>query len=83
MDNVERLAGQDSSTAPTIRETYDRYKPIIRDLVLADVAYQNACKNSDRENAIIEGDAVVKRTALTIVCFHCVLHFSAGICSPE
>ena len=64
--DVERLVGQDSSTAPTIRETYDHYKPIIRDLVLADVAYQNACKNSDRENAIIEGDAAVKRTALTI-----------------
>ena len=47
--DAERLAGQDSSTAPTIRETYNRYKPIIRDLVLADVAYQNACKNSDRE----------------------------------
>ena len=66
MADVERLAGQDSGTAPTIRETYDRYKPIIRDLVLADVAYQNACKNSDRENAIIEGDAAVKRAALTI-----------------
>ena len=64
--DAERLAGQDSSTAPTIRETYNRYKPIIRDLVLADVAYQNACKNSDRENAIIEGDAAVKRAALTI-----------------
>ncbi len=66
MADVERLAGQDSSTAPTIRETYDRYKPIIRDLVLEDVAYQNACKNSDRENAIIEGDAAVKRAALAI-----------------
>ena len=66
MADVERLAGQDSGTAPTIRETYDHYKPIVRDLVLADVAYQNACKNSDRENAIIEGDAAVKRAALTI-----------------
>ena len=40
---VSRSRAWPVSTAPTIRETYNRYKPIIRDLVLADVAYQNAC----------------------------------------
>ena len=57
--------GQDAP-APTVREIYEKYKPIVKNLVLTDAAYQNACKNSDRESAIMEGDAAVKRTALTI-----------------
>ncbi len=52
--------------ALTIREIYEQYKPIVKDLVLADQAYQNACNNSDKENANIEGNAAVKRAALTI-----------------
>lgn len=35
-------------------------------LVLADEAYHNACKNSDRENAYLEGGEAVRRAALTI-----------------
>ncbi|MDE6456966.1 MAG: hypothetical protein K2L38_13950, partial [Dysosmobacter sp.] len=57
---------EDTPVQPTVREIYDRYKPIVQDLVLADVPYQNACRNSDKEMAIIEGDAAVKRAALTI-----------------
>ena len=52
--------------APTVREIFEQYKPVITNLVLADTAYQNACRNSDRETAVIEGDAAVKRAALTI-----------------
>jgi len=52
--------------APTVREIYEKYKPIVKNLVLADAAYQNACKNSDRDTAIIEGDAAVKRAALAV-----------------
>ena len=52
--------------APTVREIFDQYKPVVAGLVLEDVAYQNACRNSDWETAVIEGDAAVKRTALTI-----------------
>ena len=52
--------------APTVREIFDRYKPVVAGLVLEDVAYQNACRNSDWETAVIEGDAAVKRAALTI-----------------
>ena len=53
--------------APTVREIYEHYKPIVRELVLADVPYQNACKNSDREDAVLEGNAAVKRAATTIM----------------
>ena len=70
MADVERIAEQEAdepvSAPPTVREIYDRYKPMMKELVLADVAYQNACRNSDRETAIFEGDAAVKRAALTI-----------------
>lgn len=47
--------------APTVQEMLATYKPLVRDAVLADQAYQNACRNSDRENAWIEGDAAIKR----------------------
>ena len=57
---------KDAPAQPTVREIFDQYKPVVAGLVLADVAYQNACRNSDKETAIIEGDAAVKRAALTI-----------------
>ena len=70
MADVERIAEQEADAAvtapPTVREIYDRYKPMVKELVLADEAYQNACRNSDRETAVFEGDAAVKRAALTI-----------------
>ena len=52
---------------PTVRELHDHYVPIIKNLVLNDVAYQNACANSDRENAYLEGKAAVERAAQTLV----------------
>ncbi len=71
MADVERLAGQeaeqDADAAPTVREIYEKYKPIVKDKVLADEAYQNACKNSDKETARMEGDEAVKRAALSIM----------------
>ena len=51
---------------PTVREVYEQYLPVIRGLVLEDVAYQNACKNSDKENAYLEGNAAIKRAVSTI-----------------
>ena len=47
--------------APTVQEVLATYKPLVRDAILADQAYQNACRNSDRENAWMEGDAAIKR----------------------
>ena len=51
---------------PTIRELYEKYVPIVKELVLADAAYQNACANSDRENAYLEGNEAVLRAVRTI-----------------
>ena len=45
----------------TVRELYDRFLPIVTRRVLADAPYQNACKNSDRENAYLEGGAAIRR----------------------
>ena len=68
MSDVERLAEQGASdAAPTVREIYEKYKPIIIDKVLADEAYQNACKNSDKETALMEGEEAVKRAALSVM----------------
>ena len=64
MAEVERIAAAEE--ARTVREIFEQYKPIVTNLVLSDEAYRNACRNSDRETAIMEGDAAVKRAALTI-----------------
>ena len=47
-------------------EVYEQFLPIVKSLVLEDEAYQNACKNSDRENAYLEGEAAIKRVVATI-----------------
>ena len=71
MTDVEQLAGQEagqaSNAAPTVREIYEKYKPIVKDKVLADNAYQNACINSDKDTAQIEGGEAVKRAALSVI----------------
>ncbi len=53
-------------SSPTVREIFDHYLAIVQEKVLADVPYQNACRNSDRENAMIEGNAAIKRAVITI-----------------
>ena len=42
----------------------DRYKPVVTAAISEDVAYRNACGHSDRENAVIEGNAAVRRAVL-------------------
>ena len=51
-------------TAPTIGEQYAHYKPIVTAAVTEDTAYRNACGHSDRENAVIEGNAAIKRAVI-------------------
>ena len=51
---------------PSIKDIYEQYKPIVKDFLLKDRAYLNACKNSDKENAFMEGMAAIKRAALSI-----------------
>lgn len=54
------------SPAPTVREIYEKYQPILKEFVLSDGPYQNACQNSDRDTAVIEGHAAVTRAAEAI-----------------
>ena len=49
---------------PTIRELHEKYKPIVLAAVMEDVPYRNACVHSDRENAVIEGNAAIRRAIL-------------------
>ncbi len=61
--------GNDSDTQPqkmSVREVYDTYKPIIKKSIMADNAYKNACRNSDRQNAALECTEAVKRAVLAV-----------------
>lgn len=49
-----------------ILDVYNFYKPIIKEYILNDEAYKNACRNSDQENAILEGFEAVKRAVLSV-----------------
>ena len=51
---------------PSVKAIYEQYKPIVKDFLLKDRTYLNACKNSDKENAFMEGLAAIKRAALSI-----------------
>lgn len=66
--SVDNSAVKDSqqSAKPSLKEIYGKYKPVVRDFLLKDKAYKNACRNSDKENAILEGIEAVKRAALSI-----------------
>ena len=50
--------------APTVRQIYETYKPKIKGFVLTDGPYQNACLNSDRDTAVLEGHEAVTRAAM-------------------
>ena len=50
--------------APTLWEQYAQYKPMVTEAVTQDSAYRNACGHSDHENAVIEGNAAVRRAVL-------------------
>ena len=49
---------------PTLREQFEQYKTVVTAAISEDVAYRNACGHSDRENAVIEGNAAVRRAVL-------------------
>jgi len=57
-----RDAGENE--AASLQEQYQRYKPIVTEAISQDSAYRNACGHSDRENAVIEGNAAVRRAIL-------------------
>ena len=49
---------------PTLGEQFEQYKPVVTATISEDTAYRNACGHSDRENAVIEGNAAVRRAVL-------------------
>ena len=59
-------AESDLGENPTIKEIYEHYAPVVRDMVLADEAYRNACANSDQDLAHLEGNEAIKRAVLTM-----------------
>ena len=55
---------EEETPKPTLREQFEQYKPVVTATIFEDAAYRNACGHSDRENAVIEGNAAVRRAVL-------------------
>ena len=55
---------EEETPKPTLREQFEQYKPVVTAAISEDAAYCNACGHSDRENAVIEGNAAVRRAVL-------------------
>ena len=64
--NTSEESATPKRTVRTVKEVYDQYLPVIKEKVMADAAYQNACINSDEENARIEANAAIRRAAVSI-----------------
>ena len=63
-DGTRVFRDTEATTSPTIRELYEQYKPVVTAAISEDAAYRNACGHSDRENAVIEGNAAIRRAVL-------------------
>ena len=46
---------------PTVQELFERYRLSVGNALSRDEAFLNACRNSDRENAYLEGAAAIRR----------------------
>lgn len=55
---------EEETPKPTLREQFEHYKTVVTAAISEDAAYRNACGHSDRENAVIEGNAAVRRAVL-------------------
>ena len=60
----ETTGHEAESAKPTLRELHEQYKPIVLETVTQDTRYRNACGHSDYENAVIEGNAAIRRAVL-------------------
>ena len=63
-DGTRVFRETEAAAAPTIRELHEQHKPTVLAAVMEDVPYRNACGHSDRENAVIEGNAAIRRAVL-------------------
>ena len=46
---------------PTVAELFEQYKLTVGNTLVEDDAFLNACRNSDRQNAYLEGAAAIRR----------------------
>lgn len=60
----ETTGHEAEAAKPTLRELHEQYKPIVLEAVTQDIRYRNACGHSDYENAMIEGNAAIRRAVL-------------------
>ena len=49
---------------PTVAELFEGYKLTVGNALVADDAFLNACRNSDRQNAYMEGAAAIRRIVM-------------------
>ena len=63
-DGTRVFRDTEAAAATTIRELHEQYKPIVLEAVTQDTRYRNACGHSDYENAVIEGNAAIRRAVL-------------------
>ncbi len=61
---TEAADHEPEAAKPTLRELQEQYKPIVLEAVTEDTRYRNACGHSDYENAVIEGNAAIRRAVL-------------------
>ena len=58
------LEEETAAPEPSIHELYEQHKPAVLTAIMEDIAYRNACGHSDHENAVIEGNAAIRRAIL-------------------
>ena len=63
-DGFRAFRDEEAVQAATLRELHEQYKPIVLEAVIQDIRYRNACGHSDYENAVIEGNAAIRRAVL-------------------
>ena len=63
-DGFRAFRDEEAIQAATLRELHKQYKPIVLEAVTQDIRYRNACGHSDYENAVIEGNAAIRRAVL-------------------
>ena len=49
---------------PTVQELFERYRLSVGNALSRDEAFLNACRNSDRQNAYLEGAAAIRRIVM-------------------
>ena len=49
---------------PTVQEVFERYRLSVGNALSRDEAFLNACRNSDRQNAYLEGAAAIRRIVM-------------------